>query len=183
VAEYAEHVQVWIDRYKAAYAAAHGQDAATGLQVEYDRGWFKIGIGDHWDKNVRQKELAELCQNLEQRAVEKQADALDMDEYQALAMRTAMKTDGEKPAPEYLSLSLAGEAGEIAELIKKHVYHGHALNVHALSYELGDIQWYLAVMANVYGFDLSEIARRNIAKLKRRYPDGFSQEASRNREE
>jgi NTP pyrophosphatase (non-canonical NTP hydrolase) len=185
VAEYSEYVQDLIDRYKAAYVAAHGGEVATPINVEYDHGWVKISRGDHTFQTVRRQELAEMCQNLERRAAEAAMPEpdLSMNDYQALAMRTAMKTDGEKPAPEYLALSLTGEAGEIAEIIKKAVYHGHALSVDALADELGDVQWYLAVMANIYGFDLSEIARRNVEKLKRRYPGGFSEEASRNREE
>jgi NTP pyrophosphatase (non-canonical NTP hydrolase) len=183
VPEYREYEQGWIDRYKAAYAAVHGEAEAANLLVEYNRGWYKIGIGDHYDKNVRVQELAELCENLEQRAVEKQADVLSMDDYQMLAMRTAMKTDGKKPVPAYLGLGLTGEAGEIAEMIKKGVYHGHQLDRFDMRDELGDLLWYLAVTADRFGWNLGEVAERNIAKLRKRYPDGFSQEASRNREE
>lgn len=47
--------------------------------------------------------------------------------------------------------------------------------------ELGDGLWYLAVLAALHGWSLSEIAEGNIEKLYKRYPDGFSQERSINR--
>lgn len=192
--DYDEGTQNRIERYKAAYAAANGEDVGKRLKVEYAHGWYKLRLKtkpdvwperDVWTKSVRREELDQMCDALERRAENEQRlrSGLSMNEYQALAMRTAMKTDGEKPAPEYLALSLTGEAGEIAEIIKKHFYHGHPMEVDALADELGDLMWYIAVMANVYGFDLGEIARRNVEKLRRRYPEGFSKERSRNREE
>lgn len=48
--------------------------------------------------------------------------------------------------------------------------------------EAGDVLWYLAEIADALGITLEDIARRNIAKLRNRYPDGFDPERSRNRE-
>ena len=39
--------------------------------------------------------------------------------------------------------------------------------------ELGDVSWYLALTAYAIGYDLEDIFRMNIEKLKARYPDGF----------
>lgn len=47
--------------------------------------------------------------------------------------------------------------------------------------ELGDGLWYMAVLAALHGWNLSEIGELNIEKLYKRYPDGFSQERSINR--
>jgi hypothetical protein len=47
--------------------------------------------------------------------------------------------------------------------------------------EAGDVLWYVACIAHWYGFDLSAVASANVEKLRKRYPDGFSVEASRNR--
>lgn len=74
-----------------------------------------------------------------------------------------------------------GEAGEVQNLIKKHLYHGHDLDIAKVLDELGDVLWYIAVMAEVLGFDLSYVAELNVNKLKKRYPKGFSEVDSINR--
>ena len=55
------------------------------------------------------------------------------------------------------------------------------VNDDALLDEMGDGLWYPAAIAWLKGWRLSEPARRNVEKLRRRYPDGFSQERSINR--
>ena len=82
-----------------------------------------------------------------------------------------------------LALGLAGEAGEVVDLVKKHIGHGHELDKAKLCAELGDLQWYLAMIALYTGCSLSAVMTENVEKLRRRYPDGFSSEASRNRSE
>lgn len=77
-----------------------------------------------------------------------------------------------------LSLGLTGEAGEVADYVKKVVAHGHALDADKLAKELGDVLWYTAVMADAIGRSLEDIAAQNIVKLKARYPEGFSHERS-----
>lgn len=79
------------------------------------------------------------------------------------------------------ALGVAGEAGEVADLIKKHLYQGHDLDVVDLSNELGDVMWYVAMACTILGIDLSRVAVRNINKLTCRYPEGFSCERSVNR--
>lgn len=115
--------------------------------------------------------------------------------YQADASRTLAR----KPLSAYsaeelrlklavMGLGVAGEAGEVVELIKKHVGHGHELPPDGhelppelLKKELGDVLWYVAAIATLAGFSLDEVAQLNIAKLKARYPEGFSEAASKNR--
>ena len=48
--------------------------------------------------------------------------------------------------------------------------------------ELGDICWYIAEAASAIGYDLETIMQMNIDKLRKRYPEGFSVERSKNRE-
>lgn len=69
----------------------------------------------------------------------------------------------------------------MAELLKKHLFHGHTLDLDKLKKECGDVLWYVAYLCKVFQFDLNEVAELNIAKLKARYPDGFSSELSQNR--
>jgi NTP pyrophosphatase (non-canonical NTP hydrolase) len=74
-----------------------------------------------------------------------------------------------------------GEVGELQNLIKKHVYHGHDLDVDAVLDEMGDVLWYLAQIATTLDVPLSDVATLNIHKLRNRYPQGFSPERSINR--
>lgn len=82
-----------------------------------------------------------------------------------------------------LGLGIAGEAGEVADLIKKHLGHGHKLDREKLTAELGDVLWYVATLAYVLNVPLSRVADLNIIKLAKRYPAGFDPERSKNRDE
>ena len=106
---------------------------------------------------------------------------MKLDEYQKLALRTAGHRESKEHVLTYSALGLTGESGEVAEMIKKAVYHGHPLDREALCKELGDVLWYLSVMAEGLGISLEEIAVKNIEKLRERYPEGFSEERSLNR--
>lgn len=77
------------------------------------------------------------------------------------------------------TLGLTGEAGEFADMMKKHHGHGHDLDVKKAAKELGDVLWYLSVLADSIGYKLSDIASMNVAKLRERYPNGFSIEESK----
>jgi NTP pyrophosphatase (non-canonical NTP hydrolase) len=77
-----------------------------------------------------------------------------------------------------IALGLAGEAGEVVDLIKKVEGHGHPLDKDKLRDELGDLLWYTARLAALYEISLEDCASHNIAKLQKRYPNGFSTEAS-----
>lgn len=79
------------------------------------------------------------------------------------------------------TLGLVGEAGEVAELVKKHFFHGQELNVAEIVYELGDVLYYLCAICLVLGIDWDEIMLNNNAKLIARYGEGFSKEKSQNR--
>jgi NTP pyrophosphatase (non-canonical NTP hydrolase) len=76
------------------------------------------------------------------------------------------------------ALGLVGEAAEYSELIKKAVGHGVPLDREKAVKELGDTSWYLANAAFDMETQLEDVAIKNIDKLKTRYPDGFSTEAS-----
>lgn len=80
------------------------------------------------------------------------------------------------------ALGIVGEAGEIGDYLKKVLCHGHEMNIDKLTDEAGDLLWYLSTVLTTYGITLEEVAIHNIAKLKARYPDGFSEEKSINRE-
>ena len=108
---------------------------------------------------------------------------MDMNIYQALAMRTNSTKNDNFETILNASLGLSGESGEVADLLKKNLYQGHDLPKEKIMDETGDILWYCALMAEGLGVNLSQIAEYNIEKLKRRYPQGFDREKSINREE
>lgn len=80
-------------------------------------------------------------------------------------------------------MGLCGESGECIDIVKRHLAQGHELNREELIKELGDVAWYLAETAFALDVELEEVFSRNIEKLKKRYPEGFSTEKSINREE
>lgn len=104
---------------------------------------------------------------------------MNFNEYQKLALRTANK---DKDLVINAALGLAGESGEVADLIKKHLFQGHELNKEKIIDELGDILWYIAIMAEGLGVEMEVIPTHNINKLRKRYPNGFEVERSINRE-
>lgn len=81
------------------------------------------------------------------------------------------------------SLGLSGEVGEFNDMIKKWIFHNKPLDEVHLQKELGDICWYIALMAESFGWDLEEIMEKNIDKLMARYPEGFDTERANNRKE
>ena len=108
---------------------------------------------------------------------------MDFTEYQSLAARTLGRDRTHEQQLANAALGLTGEAGETAELIKKHLFHATPLDQDALMKELGDCLWYIAAFATNLGFSLDDVAQRNIDKLRKRYPEGFDPERSRNRTE
>jgi len=81
------------------------------------------------------------------------------------------------------ALGVAGEAGEVADMVKKLFFHQHPTTSEELMTELGDVLYYVATLAGIWGFPLEAVAQMNIEKLKKRYPDGFSTERSVNRDQ
>jgi NTP pyrophosphatase (non-canonical NTP hydrolase) len=106
---------------------------------------------------------------------------MTLNEYQALAQRTVNPDQGATLRMAVAGLGIAGEAGEAAEMVKKHIGHGHPMDCGKLAKELGDVLWYVAELAAIVGVSLDEVAAANIDKLRQRYPDGFSSERSINR--
>jgi NTP pyrophosphatase (non-canonical NTP hydrolase) len=95
---------------------------------------------------------------------------MQLDAYQQAARGTAIYEERHKVI--YPALGLASEAGEVAGKVKKALRdHGggfDAAQVEALKDELGDVLWYVAVLAADLGLSLEAIAAGNIAKLASR---------------
>jgi NTP pyrophosphatase (non-canonical NTP hydrolase) len=100
------------------------------------------------------------------------------DDYQRAAARTvnARLSDDERLID--AAAGLAEEAGEVVGLVRKHVYMRHSLDRARLIRELGDALWCLATVASSVGVTLAEVATTNVDKLRQRYPDGYSDDAT-----
>lgn len=107
---------------------------------------------------------------------------MTLNEYQKLAMVTLNPTLDQKDVLINGVMGLCGESGEAIDIVKKHLAQGHDLDREALIKELGDVAWYLAETAYALDVSLDEVCSRNIDKLRRRFPEGFSTENSIHRE-
>ena len=110
-------------------------------------------------------------------------DKMTLNEYQKEALKTLNKGLNDREVLIDGVMGLNGEAGECIDIVKKHLFQGHDFDRHAMIKELGDVMWYLAVTAYAIDCDLEAIAKRNILKLRERYPNGFEEAMSINREE
>ncbi|UMX48208.1 MAG: nucleoside triphosphate pyrophosphohydrolase family protein [Candidatus Nealsonbacteria bacterium DGGOD1a] len=109
---------------------------------------------------------------------------MEFNEYQKIARTTAMYS-GAGNNFAYPALGLCGEAGEVAEKIKRIVRDGRkeatAEESKEISKELGDVLWYIANLAAEFGLDLDMIARENLEKLKSRKERGVLHGSGDNR--
>ena len=84
------------------------------------------------------------------------------------------------------SIGLSGEVGEFNDIVKKCVFQGKEMDediVTHLKSELGDVMWYIAQCCLALGTNIEELIYINTAKLKDRYPGGFDEFRSDNRDE
>ena len=98
---------------------------------------------------------------------------MNFNEYQKLAKTTAIYD--KKHQILYPELGLAGEAGEVANKVKKISRDGYENNKDYradIGAEIGDVLWYCAVLASDIGLELSDIAVNNTVKLKDRMNRG-----------
>jgi NTP pyrophosphatase (non-canonical NTP hydrolase) len=102
---------------------------------------------------------------------------MNFNEYQELSKRTMPKTINGMSKSNY-AMGLSGESGEVVDLIKKEVHHGHPAHPLGVKEELGDLMHYVAGVATMYGLSLEGICEENIIKLKKRFPNGFNTQDS-----
>ena len=98
----------------------------------------------------------------------------DLDMYQKVALTTAIYP--REQAIIYPTLGLTGEAGEVANKVKKIIRDGSNSKdeklVSEIKSEIGDCLWYIAVLANDFNIKLSDIASTNLIKLENRKEKG-----------
>ena len=103
---------------------------------------------------------------------------MNLKEYQKLAKLTAKKFDNPEIEISTWGLGVTGEAGDIASCIKKTFAHKNDVK-EGIKENIGDMFWYTAMICNFFNWDMEEILRQNIEKLKKRYPQGFTIEDAR----
>ena len=100
---------------------------------------------------------------------------MDLNEYQCKARNTALYPNVGKN-PIYPTLGLAGEAGEVADKVKKVLRDNNgsfdAEAKESIKLELGDVLWYVSQLSSELGFDLETIALSNLNKLSSRQSRG-----------
>ncbi|HEY3993734.1 MAG TPA: nucleoside triphosphate pyrophosphohydrolase family protein [Ktedonobacteraceae bacterium] len=79
------------------------------------------------------------------------------------------------------ALGIAGEAGEVVDIIKKVLYHAHELDTSELCKEMGDLFWYMTLLCETVGLTLDNVMQANVEKLRQRYPAGFDAQRSQKR--
>ena len=100
---------------------------------------------------------------------------MNLNHYQDKSRTTALYPNvGNNPI--YPTLGLAGEAGEVADKVKKILRDKEGVfdpaSKEAIKLELGDVLWYVAQLSSELGFDLDQVAESNLAKLSKRVKSG-----------
>lgn len=109
---------------------------------------------------------------------------MDFKEYQEKSRKTAVYPDAGKNWA-YPVMGLCGEAGEVADKMKKVMRDDNGIvsgeKREEVKKELGDVLWYVAQLATELDLDLNEVAQMNIEKLYSRMQRGKIQGSGDNR--
>ena len=96
---------------------------------------------------------------------------MEFNEYQEAANRTLY---GNEQVLTNCALGLAGETGQVVDLVKAYTFKEKDLDKEKLVHELGDVLWYLSQIAEWADIPFDEVAQENIETLNKRYPNGFN---------
>lgn len=104
----------------------------------------------------------------------------NVQDYQIEAARTINSELRSDPRELLLNacLGLAGESGEFIEIVKKWAHQGHRLDIDKAKDELGDVCWYIAEACTALDISMFDVMSSNIDKLRIRYPEKFTPDAS-----
>ena len=94
---------------------------------------------------------------------------MTLKEYQTKALESRFYSEDSLSAVVYCALAINGEAGEIAEKVKKIIRDNSSIitdtHVYDIAKEIGDVLWYCTALADELGLSLEEIAQINLEKL------------------
>lgn len=106
---------------------------------------------------------------------------MDFNEYQALARRTQNPALNGHQRRMHALHGLAAEVGEIHAIYQKG-FQGHTVSNEKVMDELSDLLWFAAELCDVLGITMGSVAKHNVEKLRKRYPEGFDADRSLHRE-
>ena len=160
------YAQKWLDNNPDVYAYrvvdTQPEEVATGRRIVEDvitgdqiAKVAAVGANLQWSKP---SDLAEMSINAHQLTV-----PLTLDTYQQQAAKTAVYPEDE--AVQYLIAGLAGEVGEVASLFAKYWRGDGDFNRDHVAAELGDVLWFVAMLADDICCNLSDVAQGNLNKL------------------
>ena len=109
-------------------------------------------------------------------------EVMTLSEYLALCGSTLSDLGTPLQNEMHMALGMVTEAGEFADAYKKHFAYGKPLDVANCSEEGGDMMWYIGNWYRLTELDIHKALYTNIAKLKARYPKGFTQDKAENRD-
>ncbi|KAF0426942.1 nucleoside triphosphate pyrophosphohydrolase family protein [Pediococcus acidilactici] len=95
---------------------------------------------------------------------------MEFNEYQKKANKTLL---GNEQVLTNCALGLAGESGQVVNLVKNYTFRGADLDKEQLTKEMGDVLWYLSQVAQWADIPFEEVAEKNIKNLAKRYPHSF----------
>jgi len=81
----------------------------------------------------------------------------------------------------HATMGICTESGELMDAVKKHLLYGKDLDYTNIKEETGDLFWYIALLADAVGFTFEDTFDKNIAKLRARYPNRFTEHDALNR--
>lgn len=106
-------------------------------------------------------------------------DHMSAEDFQFHGARTVGTFPTREDQMQFAVIGMAGEMGEIANLISKMFYQGHPYSEAKFIEEVGDLEWYICRLLDAMGVPLTRVFARNHTKLRKRYHQGsFSAEQS-----
>lgn len=173
------------------------QDCAARYILPNDNAYIDVeGIDDRVavgsSQPVRNRLFANDMLYLLDGPEQREAQAEASFDYQTEALRTesglepiadfAWLTDANPSRLLHAAMGMATEAGEFLDPIKKHLFYGKPLDLVNLREEVGDLLWYIAIACDALDTTIDAEMQRNIAKLRKRYPEKFTSEAANERD-
>ena len=82
----------------------------------------------------------------------------------------------------HATMGISTEAGELLDVMKKHLAYGKQVDLVNIAEEVGDVLWYVAIILRRLNMSFEEVMQMNINKLQKRFPDKFDEQQALNRD-
>ena len=130
-------------------------------------GWTRQRIGRLFNTNYQT--VGKIMDNQRWQHVE--GIGMDADTYAKLAIRTANDMGSRELNLVHAAMGIAGESGEILDLVKKVFAYGKPVDRSKLLEEVSDVLWYVSLLLGILGSSFGEVFDMNVKKLEKRYPN------------